>query len=228
MPNPIPWPPSDPPAHTPALAGVPSALAAAARKGDSPIPAPHDHVHPTTGLALASHTHTGPFTICTTTTRPSSPSEGWLTYETDSDLYMFYDGSSWNIFATLAPVPFNAPTWTNLTVGNGTVETSYTVSPGRICTWRGSIDFGTTTSISGAVTVSVPLVPVSSKWFIGSARAQDASAGFQRYAGFAELNTAIWGSNVSFNFHGSANMTASLPFTWTNGDSLAWELSYFF
>lgn len=33
--------------------------------------------------------------VCTSTTRPSSPYEGMLIYETDTDRLFFWDGSSW-------------------------------------------------------------------------------------------------------------------------------------
>ena len=36
-----------------------------------------------------------PYVICTSGTRPSTPNEGQMIYETDTDRILFYDGSTW-------------------------------------------------------------------------------------------------------------------------------------
>ena len=40
--------------------------------------------------------------VCTSTTRPASPFEGQLIYETDTDLTLIYNGSSWRAIARVA------------------------------------------------------------------------------------------------------------------------------
>ena len=51
----------------------------------------------------------GGITVCTSSTRPPSPTEGQVIYETDTDLLLVYDGSSWT---SVAPA---SPTWTSYT-----------------------------------------------------------------------------------------------------------------
>lgn len=166
--------------------------------------------------------------VCTSSTRPSSPFEGQLIYETDTDKVRCYNGSAWfTIKSSSSQTAWTAytPTWTNLTVGNGTQDHSY-YQDGPTVHVRGSIEFGSTTSISGTVTLALPVTPKSSTWFIGIVRGQDASASFARFVGSAETNTAIWGSQMAPHFDGLTQMAASVPFGWTTSDSMTYSLTY--
>ena len=90
----------------------------------------------------------------TAATRPASPNEGQVLYETDTDRLYIYDGTAWR---TLGGSKWNSytPTWTNLTVGNGTQSAIYRYIDGGI--WvKGVLTFGTTSSISGTVTQTIP------------------------------------------------------------------------
>ncbi|MGE0138664.1 MAG: hypothetical protein AB7R77_12655 [Ilumatobacteraceae bacterium] len=168
--------------------------------------------------------------VCTSSTRPGSPAEGMLIYETDTDKVRCFNGSAW---FTVAQSSFkggwqtHSPLWTNLTIGDGTQDHTY-YQDGSLVHARGNITFGASTSIGGSVLLGLPVTPKSAVWFVGTARAQDSSDGFKRYIGSAEINTSVWGSTIAFHFHGSANMTSTIPFgtAWANTDSLSYAVTY--
>jgi len=53
--------------------------------------------------------------VCTSSTRPSSPAEGWHIYETDTNKILVYDGAAWEVFAQKRIVP-----QINVFTGSGT------------------------------------------------------------------------------------------------------------
>lgn len=63
------------------------------------------------GEGLGTHTAsqtTTHLTICTSGTRPSSPFEGQLIYETDTNLFKFWDGALWKDLVPATPAATNA------------------------------------------------------------------------------------------------------------------------
>jgi hypothetical protein len=107
------------------------------------------------------------------------------------------------------------PTWTNLTVGNGLITARYR-RIGKTVHFALVFTFGSTSSISGAVSVSLP------------ATAQNASLIHARFI-MVDQGTAFVAGNVLPNTTTSisladatvaalANVTATVPFTWTTND----------
>lgn len=117
------------------------------------------------------------------------------------------------------------PTYSNLSLGNGTVDAGY-YRIGRTVTYRGAITFGSTTSVTGAIQVSVPVAAKGSTWSLGSAAGEDNSASFARTSGTAEINPAIFATGINFASTGNASWTATVPFTWASGDILRWTITY--
>lgn len=124
------------------------------------------------------------------------------------------------------------PTWTNLTVGNGTVVARY-VQIGKFVRAQLSLTFGSTTSISSAVSVSIPVtastaaVGVTSP--IGNAEFRD--TGTNSFSGIVGLNNSTSVTPRQFSVSGSLvveanNMTSTTPFTWTTSDVLFLSFSY--
>ena len=97
--------------------------------------------------------------VCTSTTRPSSPYDGQVIYETDTDATKVWNGSSWVDLFTVPSATWTAftPTWTNLTVGNGTVNAAYTTF-GKTCTFYVSFALGSSSSI-GDASMNFPVAP---------------------------------------------------------------------
>ena len=113
------------------------------------------------------------------------------------------------------------PTWTNLTVGNGTQSFRY-VQIGNTVVLRGSITLGSTSSISGAVSFALPVnadMPTNSP--AGTVNLID--GGTTEYFGPANISGNTLSIRV-FNASGTHlqnnGVNATTPFTWTNTDSI--------
>ena len=117
------------------------------------------------------------------------------------------------------------PTYANLSLGNGTVDAGY-YRIGRKVVYRGAITFGSTTSVTGAIQVSLPVAAKASTWSLGTAVGEDNSASFARTVGAAEINPAIFATGVHFASSGNADWTATVPFTWATSDILRWTITY--
>jgi hypothetical protein len=100
-------------------------------------------------------TNVGKITVHTSGTRPTGADryEGKWIYESDTDRTLFYTGAAWVIMNE--PPNAYTPTWTNLTVGNGTNDFTYRRSDGFI-EIEGTFTFGTTSTITGQVGMSTP------------------------------------------------------------------------
>jgi hypothetical protein len=159
----------------------------------------------------------------TSSTRPASPNEGQVLYETDTDRLYIYDGTAWR---TLGGSKWNSytPTWTNLTVGNGTQSAIYRYIDGGI--WvKGVLTFGTTTSISGTVTQTIPNSETSKSTGFNVGACGILDSGTQNYAGMTHVTASS--TSISF-FHGETGNTgavnATTPMTWTTSDQLRWDI----
>jgi hypothetical protein len=114
------------------------------------------------------------------------------------------------------------PTWTNLTVGNGTVLAQY-VAAGKLIICQVGIVWGSTTSVSGSITVSLPFNRLNStiREAGGQALYYDTSASDRR-SGSIELNGSA--NLVFYVGNGTVgqtqNVNATVPFTWATGDTM--------
>lgn len=125
------------------------------------------------------------------------------------------------------------PTFTNLTVGNGTVASYYT-KIGRTVHYQGRYTHGTT-SVQGAnTTVNLP-VPASSNYgsfnvnqIIGTCTFLDtgvaAYQGWVRLDGASTLTFIVGGA--SGTYLSQSGITATIPFSWGSGDSYTWNVTY--
>jgi hypothetical protein len=164
--------------------------------------------------------------FATTTARDtalSEPEEGMVAVITGSDLVTIYTGSAWVEYGRYGAWESFTPTWTNLTVGNGTVVANY-VLIGSMVTYTGKITIGSTTSISGFVNVSLP-VTAEDSFLTGSARFSD--DGTRNYVGAVSISS---GGNVLGFTHsesgGFGSWNATNPFTIAAGDLVSWNITY--
>ena len=99
-------------------------------------------------------------TTCTSSTRPTNV-EGRLIYETNTDRLLMGtgSGSNWIILAEPAQT-WAAPTVSGLTAGNGTWDAVYRRSDGY-CHIRGRFTLGSTSSVTGALLVTLPFTAAS-------------------------------------------------------------------
>lgn len=143
--------------------------------------------------------------------------EGMHAWLQDNNQVTYYTGSAWRTI--YQPETAWTPSWTNLTVGNGTQTALYCRS-GDLVQVQLQLTFGTTTSISGSV--SIGNLPVT-----GSVSAQavschliDASA--SDALGMARIATG----SVTLKSSAGANINATTPFTWTTSDQIIFAGTY--
>lgn len=162
---------------------------------------------------------------CTSGTRPSSPVEGMTIYETDTDKYLSYNGSTWVAVAYQAGWDTYTPVWsgtgTGPSLGNGTITGRHRTVGSKVDVWA-KLTLGST---SGAGTGSVYSISLPSAPRVGSllnAMCEDSSAGSAKWAGIALITTAsATGDNMRIIVTaGSTGVSTTVPFSWANGDSL--------
>ncbi len=120
------------------------------------------------------------------------------------------------------------PTWTNLTVGNGTLVGRY-CQVGKVVTASIKLTFGSTTAITGGfVLVTIPVTGVVNGRFIGSLYMED--PGVTVATGFVKHDATTYVALVpgvsSGTYSGIANMSSTVPFTWATNDFMECFFSY--
>lgn len=179
-------------------------------------------------------------TVCTSSTRPSSVVEGTVIYETDSNKMLVYDGSSWvevsdldntNAFPAAASDLNNffgawdtswTPTFGNVTIGNGTVTGRY-VQVGKIVIYYAEFALGSTSAITGDITLTLPVTRASARGGIFTAQAVDNGGqgiySFETVPNTALLNVILLRAELSSGTYGRPTAASStVPFTWGNTD----------
>lgn len=115
------------------------------------------------------------------------------------------------------------PTFTNLTVGNGTLVGRY-IQMGKIVFARGTLVFGSTTSVSGFIGMTFPLASLSSydtSQAIGWASV-DASTSYVMPIRWSSTTVCqILGSSLT-----QAATSSTVPLTWASTDVLSWDYWY--
>jgi hypothetical protein len=171
--------------------------------------------------------------VCTSATRPGTPSEGMAIYETDTDLVRVYNGTAWEVgfhvgaWETYTPTIKNAYSGTDWVLGNGTVTGRYQ-RIGRTVVVEVTITMGSTTTF-GTKTLAVdpPVTPLTKStgsrpqgWIMSI----DQSSAIT-YPGFVEFSPD--GSFVIFQAWAAGGtyvsvigVTSAVPFTWVSTDEL--------
>jgi hypothetical protein len=120
------------------------------------------------------------------------------------------------------------PTWTNLTVGNGTLVARY-CQVGKVVTVMIRLTFGSTTAVTGGyVQVGAPVTSAVSAGALGNAYMLD--NGVADYPGLVKQDGttafAIQPINAAGTYAALGNLTATTPFTWGSGDILNVYFNY--
>jgi hypothetical protein len=164
--------------------------------------------------------------VCTSTTRPTAPYEGQHIYETDTDKVLVWNGSAWLYSATPQTTEMGAwqsytPTWTNLTIGNGTVTAQYSTF-NKIGFLDVKLEFGSTTSITAAnARFTVP-----SGWTVAenpiSSLCDYLNKDIENFTGFLLRwsSTELFPNNsiVNGTYLQRGGLSSTTPFTWGTGD----------
>lgn len=156
-------------------------------------------------------------------------------YSLPADEFTATKVTSYNTLLTAIQAAWTtySPTWTNLSVGNGTVTARYR-QIGTLVETRITIVFGSTTSISGAVSVSLPVTRATyagtaGLTALGLARFFDTSGGAASEGAAMNVSTTtvrlqVWKSDGTYLT--SADLSSTVPFTWATGDEINVQFSY--
>ena len=114
-----------------------------------------------------------------------------------------------------------SPTWSGVTVGNGTVVARYSQT-GKTVSCYVSFQLGNTSSISGAIGFSLPVTAraVTSTPLTGNSYIEDNSTA--AYTGFFRQDSTslcgLYAANVAGTYLNLNAATATVPFSWGNTD----------
>lgn len=125
------------------------------------------------------------------------------------------------------------PTWTNLTVGNGTVDCTY-VQIGKTVIVKVQFTFGSTSSVSGSPQLTLP---VTAKAFLNSGGGTFANgwttmvdSGSSTQIGMIELLTTtsaqLLAVGTASTYLARTGIGSTVPFTWGTGDYFTGQLIY--
>ena len=187
-----------------------------------------------TAAQMNESARTGVPVFATTTTRDAAfggtgektLAEGQLCYLESTKATQYYNGTAWkNIYV---PKTAFTPTWTNLTIGNGTNSWNYWII-NDIVYIEGKTTLGSTSSITGVPTMTLPVNRATSQvaetgWgILGDA----GTASFKAYVISTSSTNALFFSLLTSGTYASeANTSATVPFTWTTNDTITAALFY--
>lgn len=163
--------------------------------------------------------------ILTSSTRPSDPYGGQVIFETDTNIYVARDAAN---SVWVEGLPIGAwKTWTptlgNLTVGSGTVAARF-VRVGRKITYHFKFTLGAGSAVGLQPSFTLPVSPhadyQNTAGDMGSVHMLDAAT--NSYGGIARKSVGdvvqlfCWAASGAVIL--TANISATVPFTWGTGD----------
>jgi hypothetical protein len=119
------------------------------------------------------------------------------------------------------------PALTNITLGNGTMSTRY-VLINNFVHYEGKITFGTTSSISATAQIALPFTAAQSFQIAGNIVYAD--VGVASYSGLPIMvgtgTLYLYIANYATAYGNEVAVSATVPFTWGNTDSITWSINY--
>jgi len=172
--------------------------------------------------------------VCTSGTRPASPVDGMTVYETDTDRYSSYNGSTWLTLGQTVTGTYTASltaATTNPSLGTGgTAEGRYTLRNGKWCDLRATVQWGTSGSAgSGQYFIALPVATSASITNgvsnVGSAMMRDASGGPALNVGTCYATASQ--TTMALLSVGGGLVNSSTPWAWGgSGDYITIGLTY--
>ena len=157
-----------------------------------------------------------------------APVEGMVTYLEFDDTYYSYTGSNWIPLINPGTWKSYTPTFTNFTLGNGTVNTAKYSQVGKTITLQVFITLGSTSSVGSQPTFSLP-VNSNTNYLLAAGNATMAAGGANYLGsvyviGSTQARMFVLGSAAAFL--GIAGVSATQPGTWATGNSFGFTLVY--
>jgi hypothetical protein len=181
---------------------------------------------------------------CTAATRPASPNEGMLIYETDTDLFKVYSGTAWvdmgefvsGAWISFTPTIRSFGAGTDWVLGNATFY-GYYQKLGNVIAGHAGITWGSTTTFgTKSVSIDPPLLPENrggtGSQIIGNSICYDISLA-NSYMGALIQSDGVPGRMrpsaidiVTGTYGANTEITSTVPFTWATGDELLITFAY--
>lgn len=126
------------------------------------------------------------------------------------------------------------PTWTNLTVGDGTVLARY-CRVNNFVNAVGYIIFGSTTAITGSVLFTLPInaqnpTPLLGGFPLMDVVFRDTSAGANTFgvvqSNISATTVALRILNTAGTYATQSSLSSTAPFTWAVDDRIMWNIIY--
>jgi hypothetical protein len=155
-------------------------------------------------------------------------SEGMVSYLADSDSVEVYDGASW--FSINTKWVSYTPTYTNFTLGNGTIDAAYYRS-GNFVAVRFELTIGSTSSMTGALIVSKPFTAIASnnQLVYGTGQFFDTSANnfYPLMVTYSNSNNfRFWLHNAAGTYAVRTQYDNTTPVTVATGDTIKCQFFY--
>jgi hypothetical protein len=153
---------------------------------------------------------------------PAAATEGRVFADTTNNLFKVDTGAALVSFGGWGAWESFTPTWTNFTVGNGSVLKSHYCRSGNRCLVYWVVSLGSTSSVSGVITSSLPFTQANTTGYDarGHALFYDAT-GPARYPGVliaASATVQFLALNAAGTYLATAATSSTVPFTWATGD----------
>ena len=163
------------------------------------------------------------------TTAVPSPVEGQMSYLKDTNTVEVYDGSAWAAVGGGTYTDYT-PSFTNFTLGNGTVVARYTQVQDFVHYW-GLITLGSTSSMGTAPRLTLPVTSANTTNNNFSSNVWYENPGVQNNTGV--MTTIVSGAEAYFSVfvtnltYGAATaLSPSVPYTWGTGDMIQFNMVY--
>jgi hypothetical protein len=125
-----------------------------------------------------------------------------------------------------------SPSFTNLTVGNGSWAYAVYAQSGKMVHYIGKFDLGSTSSVSGNITISLPVTAKSNMYgvYVNTIQADDNGVGdYPLLARIISPGSSFdtFAINAAGTYAHSYTATgATVPITWSNGDQINFSIVY--
>lgn len=178
--------------------------------------------------------------IVTSVTRSSDPYRGQMIFETDTNSFVARStADSWENIVWLGPWVSYTPIWTNVTPGAGSTTSGQYTKIGRTVFFRATIVLGTGGTLTGSISVSLPINAASLEFPGGGATGAQINTNIgvtfgdqtgATYPGFGIIGVATAASLrviQTDSLYAFQNVTsATIPFTWAINDRVFVEGYY--
>lgn len=154
--------------------------------------------------------------------------EGMTCYLKDVDTIYVYTGSAWVAIAaatgSLGAWTGYTPSLTNMTLGNGTSSCTY-IQIGKTVHVRGRLAWGSTTSVAGQISLSLPVTAVSSN-FVANVTVRAGGVDYGAYFASTTTTLALSALGAAGTYVNRVTSSATVPGTWGSGDNITFSATY--